>query len=173
MVFRPNVIGALKAAYWKLLILFKFDPSNAFQATRQDRPGMQKPKLYCRQPPGFEQRDPHDEKLCCDVHVGLQGRIDATNLFEEDKNILPIVADWLHLHGQKKMYLHHNSPLVGTTASLLEILTDCSAYKGETNENGMPVGWGLVPWARSEFPEILLEIRQCSGFCVSRNFRGN
>ena len=41
---------------------------------------------YCsetteRTSPGFEQRTEKGERMACHVHVGMQGRIDATRLF--------------------------------------------------------------------------------------------
>ena len=135
-----NGASALKAAYFKLLVIFELDLKNAFQATRQDRPGMNHPPLYSRQAPGFVEYGPNGEAMCWQILVGMQGRIDATNLFEHDKDVLLFTSNWIPMKSQKKSYIYHNSPLVNTTASLLEKLIYCHEHQGDTGPDGLPVG---------------------------------
>ena len=83
-----QMLLAVGGVYYDALCKFSLDVKDAFQATRTDTPGDEKPPLYCRQPPGFEQRGdavvfPKGAKLVCKVSVGLQGRIDATRIFDD------------------------------------------------------------------------------------------
>ena len=78
------MLGCIRATYQ--VIDFIIDTSNAFQATRTDDGSLKTEKLYCDQPPGFEERDngrehPKGAKLVCEILVALQGRIDASRLF--------------------------------------------------------------------------------------------
>ena len=48
------MLGCIRATYQ--VIDFIIDTSNAFQATRTDDGSLKTKKLYCDQPPGFEER---------------------------------------------------------------------------------------------------------------------
>ena len=77
-----RIILACKGGYWDAFCEFLLDCSDAFQATRTDDvPIEEQVPLYCWPAPGFEQRTESGERLVCKVHVAMQGRIDATLLF--------------------------------------------------------------------------------------------
>ena len=138
-----RIILGIKAAYYRLLLTFEFDLSNAFQNTRTDRPGQEYPPIYCYQAPGFERRGSNGERLVCQVDAGMQGRIDATRIFESDKDALLKIANVFPLKWDKKVYLYHNTSLVGTDSPLSAILRYAHDHQHE-DMHGLPVGWALV-----------------------------
>ena len=76
-----RIISGLKAAYWEAFCTFLADCSNAFQATRTDGEFKKtSSKFFCWPAPGFH-RTINGVKAVCEVNVGMQGRIDATLMF--------------------------------------------------------------------------------------------
>ena len=80
-MFSMKIIAGIKGTYYTLLSAFTMDDSDAFQSTPSLDADGKLPKLYCRQPPGFEKKGANGERLVCEVLVGMQGRIDATRLY--------------------------------------------------------------------------------------------
>ena len=141
-----RTILALKGGYYDIFCAFKCDCSNAFQATRTDDPkdGPQ-PKLYCWPAPGFERRGPNGERMACELHVGMQGRIDATRLFSDKLFKLLVVAGFMRSMWDHQVYIYHVGPYANTAAPLTTILAnlkDCKDSEGQQP----PVGYAVIGW---------------------------
>ena len=116
-----RIILALKAGYWDAFADLLLDCSNAFQATRTDDGNH--PDLYCSPAPGFERRDSDGNRMVCKLNVGMQGRIDATLLFNTRLfAILLQKANMTRLMWDKQMVVYHHGPHVNSDASLSTIL---------------------------------------------------
>ena len=144
-------IGALKAGYWKAFAEFLIDCSNAFQATRTDgrgaEDGLQLPAsapIHCWPAPGFERRTTAGERMVCKVNVGMQGRIDATRLF--NTNLFRILLQRAHmtrLVWDKQVAVFHNGPGIGTVMSLSEVLVAIRDAT-DTAAQDEPIGYAVV-----------------------------
>ena len=87
-----RIILACKAGYWHAFAEFLLDCSDAFQSTRTDgSSSVSSAPLYCFPAPGFEKKAPNGERMCCKVMVAMQGRIDATRLF--NTNLFAILVE--------------------------------------------------------------------------------
>ena len=125
-----RVILACKGGYWNAFCEFLLDCSDAFQSTRTDDVPMdQQDPLYCWPAPGFEQVSDKGERMACKVNIAMQGRIDATLLFNTKLfDLLVLKAGMTRLMWDKQVAVYHVGPLVNTTASLSEVLLACLLY---------------------------------------------
>ena len=139
-------MAAIKGAYYVWLLAFAADCGNAFQATRTDYEGSKVPPTYCRQPLGFQKKGPNGEKMVCKLLVGMQGRIDATLLF--DQAFVKILKDlgFVPLLWEPKLFEYHNTALAGSDASLTDIIRASSdaSLEPENTQGSKPYGWALV-----------------------------
>ena len=124
------------------LVDFHFDISNAFQSTRTDNMNDQ-PRLFSYQAPGFEVKGPNGEKLVCEQHVGMQGRIDAAALFgtKFGATIVKRVGCRRCLWDPEAFVLH-TGPLATSPQQLEQILAAC-ATSSQPATTGAPPGWVL------------------------------
>ena len=140
-----QVIVAVGATYYALLCKFTLDVNDAFQATRTDKPGEKQPPLYCRQPPGFEQRGdgttfPKGTRLVCKVNAGLQGRIDATKLFDDRVVRLFLAVDFMPSLWDKKLFTYENLPKSDVDLTLTQKI-DLASTLPDSGPQQPPVGW--------------------------------
>ena len=142
-----RIILACKGGYWEAFCEFLLDCSDAFQSTRTDDvPVDQQVPLYCWPAPGFERRTTDGKRMACKVNVAMQGRIDATLLFNTKLfDLLIHKAGMTRLMWDKQVAVYHIGPLTKTTASLTEILL---AIKSATDSAPQqpPVGYAILGW---------------------------
>ena len=101
--------------------------SNAFQNTRTDD-DLSLPKLFCRCAPGFEQYDADGDQLCCQLNVGMQGRIDACRIFTKRfERTVADNADMQRCLWDPKVYVYHEGALAGTAASLDDVIREAQS----------------------------------------------
>ena len=126
------------------LVDFQFDISDAFQSSRTDTPDMGNfPRLFSWQAPGFEERGPNGEKLCCEQLVGMQGRIDAAAIFgtKFGRTLLKRIG-CRRLTWDPKAFVFHNGPLANSAANLESILAACATSEIPAAA-GAPPGWAF------------------------------
>lgn len=140
-----RTILALKGGYYEILCDFKLDCSNAFQNTRTDDPGSKQPKMYCYPAPGFEKFDDDGERMVCELHVGMQGRIDATRLFSDKLFGLLIKHNIVRSLWDNQLCIYHIGSLVNTTASLTEVLKSFDGIE-DTPPQQAPLGYAVCGW---------------------------
>jgi hypothetical protein len=117
-----KIILAIKAGYFMMVCDFLIDCSNAFQTTRTDvvQEGEKAlPKFYCWPAPTFERRTETGERMACEVLVGMQGRIDATRLFNSRLMAILRRANCYNLLWDRQLVVYHDSSLARTDASLV------------------------------------------------------
>ena len=119
-----RAILSCKGGYWHAFCEFLLDCSDAFQATRTDDvPEEEQVPLYCWPAPGFE-RTVNGERMVCKVNVAMQGRIDATLLFNTKLfDLLVLKAGMTRLQWDRQVAVYHVGPLRNSAASLSEVLT--------------------------------------------------
>ena len=140
-----QMIIGVGAMYYALLCKFTLDVNDAFQTTRTDKPGEKQPPLYCYQAPGFEERGdgtthPLGAKLVCKVNAGLQGRIDATRLFDDRVVRLFRNVDFMPSLWDKKLFTYENLPKADGDRTLTEKITLASTLP-DSDSQQPPVGW--------------------------------
>ena len=141
-----QMIIGVGGMYYILLCRFTLDVNDAFQATRTDKPGeAPQPPLYCRQAPGFEERGdgttyPKGTRLVCKVNAGLQGRIDATRLFDERIVRLFRSVGFVPSLWDKKLFTYENLPKSDHDLTLTEKLELASTLP-DSGPQQPPVGW--------------------------------
>ena len=142
-----RVILACKGGYWNAFCEFLLDCSDAFQSTRTDDvPAEQQVPLYCWPAPGFEQVTDKGERMACKVNVAMQGRIDATLLFNTKLfDLLVLKAGMTRLMWDKQVAIYHVGPLVNTAASLSEVLLAIKTAE-DTPAGEPPVGYAMLGW---------------------------
>ena len=143
-----RVIAAIKSGYWEAFAAFLLDCSNAFQSTRTDTAasnGETQPDLYCWPGPGFEKRNEKGERMVCKVHVGMQGRIDATRLFNNRLFEILIKCGMFRSLWDKQVAFYHHSALAKSDASLSDILRGIKNAK-DTEGQQAPVGFAIIGW---------------------------
>ena len=98
------------------------DCSDDFQATRTDGAFEgTTPELYCWPAPGFEKHAANGERYVCKLNCGMQGRIDATRLFNVRLFALLLVkANMARALWDRQVIVYHNGPLAQTDKSLTE-----------------------------------------------------
>jgi hypothetical protein len=142
-----RIILACKGGYWHAFCEFLLDCSDAFQSTRTDDvPLSEQTPLYCWPGPGFEQRTAKGERMACKVKVAMQGRIDATLLFNTKLfQLLILKAGMTRLTWDRQVAIYHVGPLVKSDASLSEILLSVKTSK-DTGAQEPPVGYAILGW---------------------------
>ena len=138
-----KIILAIKGTYYKQLCAYYSDEKDAFQSTPAENEKGTLPECYCKQAPGFEEYGPNGEKLVCRVLVGMQGRIDATKLFNDRKRDILIDAGFTPCLWDPKCFIYNQTELQGTDASLTEIIANASARPGDDYQ-GKPYGWAMT-----------------------------
>ena len=138
-----RVIMAIKAGYYRQFCAFLLDCSDAFQSTRTDDDPSQ-PDLYCYPPAGFEKKV-NGVEMVCKLLVGMQGRIDATRLFNDKlfglfKNNYMTRSIW-----DPQLLVYHNGPLAASCASLTEVLQSIDGAE-DSEPQQPPVGYALTGW---------------------------
>ena len=83
--------------------------------------------------------------MVCHVHVGMQGRIDATRLFNNRLSKILDKCGMLKCLWDKQVFIYHNSKLKGSDASLSDILT-CIKTSKDTEAQQPPVGYCVIGW---------------------------
>ena len=141
-----RIILALKAGYWHAFADFLLDCSNAFQNTRTD--GVfegTSPTIYCNPAPGFE-KTVDGIKMVCKLTVGMQGRIDATSLFNNRLfSLLLVKAGITRALWDRQLMIYHTGETVGTDLALSEVLTKIKTEK-DTDKQQPPVGYAILGW---------------------------
>ena len=136
---------AIKGGYYLALCAFLLDCSDAFQSTRTDDSDDQ-PPLYCWPAPGFEQRNAQGERMVCHVHVGMQGRIDATRLFNARLfKLLIEKADMTACLWDGQLVIYDTTPHRGTDKALSETL-EFLRTATDTEAQQPPLGYALIGW---------------------------
>ena len=140
-------ILAIKAGYYNMLCTFLLDCSNAFQNTRTDEPqdGKPLPKMYCMPAPTFERFDERGVRLVCELLVGMQGRIDATRLFNDRLMKILLKSGCMRFLWDRQVVVYLNGPGAGTDMSLIDVLTKIRGHK-DTGAQQPPVGWAMIGW---------------------------
>jgi hypothetical protein len=141
-----RIILALKAGYWDAFADFLLDCSNAFQNTRTDGDFEgSSPPIYCYPAPGFELTR-NGERMICKVNVGMQGRIDATSLFNNRLFALMLVkAGIMRALWDRQLMIYHQGKTVGTNLGLADVLTSIKT-EVDTDKQEAPVGYALIGW---------------------------
>ena len=141
-----RIILALKAGYWDAFSPFLLDCSNAFQNTRTDGDfSGTSPTIYCNPAPGFE-REVDGVRMVCKLTVGMQGRIDATSLFNNRLFALLLVkAGIARALWDRQLMIYHHGSTSGTSLPLSELLTKIKTEK-DTDAQQQPVGYALIGW---------------------------
>ena len=141
-----RTILALKAGYWLAFADFLLDCSNAFQNTRTDGAfeGTSR-TIYCQPAPGFE-KSVDGVKMVCKLSVGMQGRIDATSLFNNRLfSLLLVKAGITRALWDRQLMIYHTGATVGTDLALSEVLTHIKTEK-DTDGQQPPVGSAIIGW---------------------------
>ena len=140
-------ILACKGGYWDAFCEFLLDCSDAFQSTRTDDvPAKDQVPLFCWPAPGFEQVSPEGERMACKVNVAMQGRIDATLLFNTKLfDLLVLKAGLTRLMWDKQVAIYHVGPLANTSASLSEVLMAIKTAT-DTAVGEPPIGYAMLGW---------------------------
>ena len=142
-----RTILAIKAGYWDAFADFLIDCSNAFQNTRTDGDFEgTSPEMFCYPAPGFEKFDDSGEKMVCKLKVGMQGRIDATSLFNNRLFALLLVkAGVMRALWDRQLMIYHQGVTVKSDLPLSEVL---NSIKTETDTDAQqpPVGYALIGW---------------------------
>ena len=82
--------------------------------------------------------------MVCKVNVGMQGRIDATRLFNTNLfRILLQRANMARLLWDKQVAIYHNGPGVGTTMALKDVLLALKTAK-DTDPQCEPFGYAVI-----------------------------
>ena len=142
-----RIILACKGGYWHAFCEFLLDCSDAFQSTRTDDvPLEEQTPLYCWPGPGFEQRTESGERMACKVKVAMQGRIDATLLFNTKLfQLLVLKTGMTRLTWDRQVAIYHVGPLTMSAASLSQILLSVKSAK-DTGPQEPPVGYAILGW---------------------------
>ena len=136
---------AIKACHFAAFCDMLLDCSDAFQSTRTDTSD-DHPPLYCWPAPGFERRSKNGERMVCHVHVGMQGRIDATRLFNTRLfQLLIDKADMTACLHDKQLVIFDTTPHCGTTSSLTETLNYLRTAT-DTPPQQRPLGYAMIGW---------------------------
>ena len=155
-----RMILALKSGYWEAFCAWLVDCSDAFQSTRTDGEfAKNSAPLYCWPAPGFEQRDPEtNERLVCKVNVAMQGRIDATRLFNSRLFALLLVkANITRALWDRQVMIYHNSSLSNTSSSLSEVLNDIKTAK-DSDSQQPPIGYAIIGWHVDDGTSIACDV---------------
>jgi hypothetical protein len=141
-----RTILALKAGYWLAFADFLLDCSNAFQNTRTDGAFEgTSPTIYCHPAPGFEKSN-DGVKMVCKLAVGMQGRIDATSLFNNRLfSLLLVKAGVTRALWDRQLMIYHTGATVGTDLALSEVLTRIKTEK-DTDAQQPPIGYAIIGW---------------------------
>ena len=142
-----RIILAIKAGYWKAFCDVLLDCSDAFQATRTDGAFEgSTPDLYCWPAPGFEKYASNGERYVCKLNCGMQGRIDATRLFNGRLFALLLVkANMARALWDRQVIIYHNGPMVQTDKNLTEILLGIKHAKDSPSQQP-PIGYAIFGW---------------------------
>ena len=142
-----RIIMALKGGYWKAFCDILLDCSDAFQATRTDGEFEgSMPDVYCWPAPGFEKHASNGERYVCKLNCGMQGRIDATRMFNGRLFALLLVkANMARALWDRQVIIYHNGPLAQTDKSLTEILLSIKHAK-DTPSQQPPIGYAVLGW---------------------------
>jgi hypothetical protein len=148
-----RTVLSLKGGYWLAFCDFLLDCSDAFQTTRTDGIGKESggqleksTPLFCWPAPGFERRTENGERMVCQVNVGMQGRIDATRLFNANLfNILLKKANMFRLVWDKQVAVYHCGPHENSCEPLSKILLAIKTAK-DTDAQSPPIGYAVIGW---------------------------
>ena len=142
-----RIILAIKGGYWKAFSDILVDCSDAFQSTRTDGAFTgTSPDIYCWPAPGFEKRAHNGERYVCKLLCGMQGRIDATRMFNGRLFALLLVkANMARALWDRQVIIYHNGPCAQTDSSLSEILISIKRAK-DSNAQEPPVGYAIIGW---------------------------
>ena len=152
-----RIIMALKAGYYKFFCCFLLDCSNAFQATRTDDDPDQ-PLLYCWPAPGFERYDEKGERMACKLNCGMQGRVDATRLFNDRLQKILERAECMRSLWDPQLNIYHSGPLKNTDASLLDILTSISQAT-DSEPQQPPIGYAVLGWHVDDSTGVAADVK--------------
>ena len=155
-----RIILAVKAGHYAVMCVFLLDCSNAFQATRTDN-DPDAPLLFCWPAPGFERRDERTgERFACKLNVGMQGRIDATRIFNDRLHSILGKAECLRSLWDPQLNIYHNGPLKGTDASLTEVL-DAIGVATDSEPQQPPIGYALMGWHVDDSTGVARDVPGC------------
>ena len=86
--------------------------------------------------------------------MALQGRTDAARLFGERLEQIVIGLGGVRSTWDPKVYIFHFGPLIGTAATLGEVLVACNKVAGTSDKQGRPVGWAAMAVHVDDCPGI-------------------
>ena len=89
--------------------------------------------------------DSKGRHMACKVLVGMQGRIDATRLFNNQLMTIFVKSKCVRLLWDRQLVCYHTGPLVGSDSSLSDILLAIKGHK-DTSPQTAPVGYALIGW---------------------------
>ena len=103
------------------------------------------PPLYTYGVPGFEKKGPNGEPMGKKVNVGMQGRIDAAKLTNDNFYKLVKKCSFTRMLSDPQCYLYFNHPLANTDASLIDILNAIVALKptDDSPPGHAPIGFAV------------------------------
>ena len=143
-----KLILALKAGYYSMFCAFLIDCSNAFQTTRTDQTADGEtplPDFYVWPAPGFDRYTKEGKRMALQVFVGLQGRIDATRLFNQRLMEILEKAGCVRLLWDRQLICYHSGPHVKSDESLTTILNAIKGHK-DSEPQSPPVGYAVIGW---------------------------
>jgi hypothetical protein len=167
-----RIIQAVKAGYWDALCAILVDCSNAFQATRTDGEfDGTSPTIYCWPVSGFEKKTPQGERMVCKLNVGMQGRIDATRMFNSRLFALLLVkAGMARSLWDRQVIIYHNGPLANSDKSLSEILRSIKGAK-DTEGQESPIGFAILGWHVDDSLGLACDVNWCLDYKENRVVR--
>jgi hypothetical protein len=164
-----KLLLAVKAGYYIAFCAFLVDCSNAFQSTRTDQPVAGEkplPDFYAWPAPGFDRYDSRGRRMACKVLVGMQGRIDATQLFNSRLMLILIKSGCVRLLWDRQLVCYHHGPHVGSDEPLSTILRSVKGHE-DTAPQTQPVGYALIGWHVDDGTGLACDVNWCLD--VSKN----
>ena len=98
--------------------------------------------------------------MACKVLVGMQGRIDATRLFNMRLMRLLANAGCVRFMWDRQIICYHSGPLERSDASLSDIRKAIEGHKG-TPPQSAPVGYALIGWHVDDGTGIACDVNWC------------
>ena len=95
--------------------------------------------------PKDQNPDAKGRRMACKVLVGMQGRIDATRLFNSRLMSSLSRSNCVRFLWDRQLVCYHEGPLVKSDASLSEILRAIKGHK-DSSPQSRPVGYALLGW---------------------------
>ena len=92
--------------------------------------------------------------MVCEILVALQGRVDAARLFGDRLEQIIFKLGGKRSTWDPKVYIFHFGPLIGTSATLGDVLAACKKVSHKNDNNGAPNGWAAIAVHVDDCPGI-------------------